>query len=90
MLDEIIERYVEREQSVREIVKETSFDAEMVEKIARLIDRNEYKRKQAPPGLKITGRAFGFGRRMPIAQRWDESRAGLRADSDEIVVGVQS
>jgi NAD+ synthase (glutamine-hydrolysing) len=90
VLDEIIERYVEREQSVREIVKETSFDAEMVEKIARLIDRNEYKRKQAPPGLKITGRAFGFGRRMPIAQRWDESRAGLRADSDEIVVGVQS
>ncbi|MFW6336389.1 MAG: NAD+ synthase [Phycisphaeraceae bacterium] len=90
VLDEIIERYVEREQSVRDIVNETSFDAEMVEKIARLIDRNEYKRKQTPPGLKITGRAFGFGRRMPIAQRWNEARAGLRADSDEVVVGVQS
>ena len=90
VLDEVIERYVEREQSVRDIVKETSFDADMVEKVARLIDRNEYKRKQAPPGLKITGRAFGFGRRMPIAQRWDEARAGLRADSDEVVVTAPS
>ena len=41
----------------------------------RLIDLNEYKRKQAAPGLKITGRAFGFGRRMPIAQRYDNRRA---------------
>jgi hypothetical protein len=45
-------------------------------RIVRLIDLNEYKRKQAAPGLKITGRAFGFGRRMPIAQRYD-SRAGV-------------
>ncbi len=70
-LDEIIERYVEREQSAQAIITETGFDAEMVYRIVRLIDINEYKRKQAAPGLKITGRAFGFGRRMPIAQRFD-------------------
>ncbi|MFN3168301.1 MAG: NAD+ synthase [Phycisphaeraceae bacterium] len=73
ILDPIIERYVEREQSVATIIQETGYDAETVHRIARLIDRNEYKRKQAAPGLKITGRAFGFGRRMPIAQRYDSS-----------------
>ncbi|MEM8782270.1 MAG: NAD+ synthase [Planctomycetota bacterium] len=70
-LDEIIERYVEREQSAATILAETGFDADVVLRIVRLIDLNEYKRKQAAPGLKITGRAFGFGRRMPIAQRYD-------------------
>lgn len=73
VLDEIIERYVEREQSVQTIVKEAGFDQATVSRIARLIDINEYKRKQAAPGLKITGRAFGFGRRMPIAQRYDSN-----------------
>ncbi|MEM6260418.1 MAG: NAD+ synthase [Planctomycetota bacterium] len=73
VLDEIIERYVEREHSVPTILKETDFDEATVKRIARLIDINEYKRKQAAPGLKITGRAFGFGRRMPIAQRYDSN-----------------
>ena len=41
-------------------------------RMVRLIDLNEYKRKQAAPGLKVTGRAFGFGRRMPIAQRYSD------------------
>ncbi len=79
VLDEIIERFVEQEQSAKRIVSETGFDAEMVLKMIRLIDLNEYKRKQAAPGLKITGRAFGFGRRMPIAQRYDYRRA-IEAD----------
>ena len=70
VLDEIIERFVEQEQSAQRIITETGFDAEMVLKMIRQIDLNEYKRKQAAPGLKITGRAFGFGRRMPIAQRY--------------------
>lgn len=73
VLDEIIDRYVEREQSAKQIVSETGFDAALVDRFVRLIDRNEYKRKQAPPGLKVTGRAFGFGRRVPIAQRFDPS-----------------
>jgi len=75
VLDEIIERYVEREHSAGQIIQDTGHDAELVQRIARLIDRNEYKRKQAAPGLKITGRAFGFGRRMPIAQRFDNRLA---------------
>ncbi|MEX2671694.1 MAG: NAD+ synthase [Phycisphaeraceae bacterium] len=75
VLDEIIERYVEREQSARRIVKETGFDADVVLRVVRLIDVNEYKRKQMAPGLKITGRAFGFGRRMPIAQGYDSRRS---------------
>ncbi|MBI1370532.1 MAG: NAD+ synthase [Planctomycetes bacterium] len=73
VLDDIIERYVERHDSVPRIVADTKYDLSTVSRVALLIDRNEYKRKQAAPGLKITGRAFGFGRRMPIAQRFDPS-----------------
>ncbi|MEM9752140.1 MAG: NAD+ synthase [Planctomycetota bacterium] len=76
-LDEIIERYVEQEQSAANIIQQTGYDADVVLRIVRLIDLNEYKRKQAAPGLKVTGRAFGFGRRMPIAQRYDP-RHGVR------------
>ncbi|MEM6392293.1 MAG: NAD+ synthase [Planctomycetota bacterium] len=78
VLDQIVERYVEREQSADVITQETGFDAALVLQMVRLIDRNEYKRRQAAPGLKITGRAFGFGRRMPIAQRWDHQAATPR------------
>jgi len=70
VLDQIVERYVEREQSAKQIIDETGFPPEVVQHITGLIDRNEYKRKQAAPGLKVTGRAFGIGRRMPIAQRY--------------------
>ncbi len=74
LLDEIIERFIEQEQSAKQIIDETGFDADVVMRMVRLIDLNEYKRKQAAPGLKITGRAFGFGRRMPIAQRYNNGR----------------
>jgi NAD+ synthase (glutamine-hydrolysing) len=76
VLDTIIERYVEREHSAARIAAEAGIDRELVVKMTRLIDRNEYKRRQAAPGLKITGRAFGFGRRMPIAMRWDHGLTG--------------
>ena len=79
VLDEIVERYVEREQSIGQIAKETGFDGLVLQRMVQLIDRNEYKRKQMPPGLKITGRAFGFGRRMPIAQRYDGTRSSVAA-----------
>jgi NAD+ synthase/NAD+ synthase (glutamine-hydrolysing) len=69
-LDEIIERTVERRQSPERIVRETGFDAAAVRKIVRLIDLSEYKRKQAAIGLKVTGVAFGAGRRFPNAQRF--------------------
>ena len=70
MLDAILFRYVELDEGVDEMVARGGFDRETVEKIVKLIDRSEYKRRQAAPGLKVTSRAFGFGRRMPIAQRY--------------------
>ncbi len=71
VLDQIIDRYVERDEPVDQIIHEVGVEPEIVERLVKLIDRNEYKRKQTPPGLKITGKAFGFGRRMPIAQRYN-------------------
>jgi NAD+ synthase (glutamine-hydrolysing) len=77
VLDAIIFRYVEEEKSTWQIIGE-GFDQETVLRIARLIDLNEYKRKQMAPGLKVTSRAFGFGRRMPIAQRYDQRLMSIR------------
>ncbi len=70
-LDAILERYIELEQSPETIVDEGGFDREIVAKVVKLTDRSEYKRRQAAPGLKVTSRAFGVGRRMPIAQGYD-------------------
>jgi NAD+ synthetase len=70
VLDAIVERHVERHQSSERIIAETGLDAGVVRRICRLIDLNEYKRRQMAVGLKITHRAFGPGRRMPVAQRW--------------------
>jgi NAD+ synthase (glutamine-hydrolysing) len=72
VLDAIIKCYVEETKSVAEIVKETSYDEKLVREIVRKIDLNEYKRKQAPPCLRVTTKAFGIGRRVPIAQRYVE------------------
>lgn len=69
VLDAILERYVELEQSAQNIVA-AGFDELTVRRVIQMVDSNEYKRKQMPPGLKVTSRAFGFGRRMPIAQRY--------------------
>jgi NAD+ synthase (glutamine-hydrolysing) len=69
-LDEIIERYVVGRQSPQRIAAETGFDAATVARVVRMIDLSEYKRKQAALGLKVTGVAFGTGRRFPIAQRY--------------------
>ncbi|MFY9265328.1 MAG: NAD+ synthase [Solirubrobacterales bacterium] len=68
VLDEIIERYIELDQSLDEIVA-AGADREFASKILRMIDLAEYKRRQAPPGIKITPRAFGRDRRMPITAR---------------------
>lgn len=70
ILDEIIERHIEGHQNASRIIDETGFESETVERICKLIDRNEYKRQQMAVGLKITTKAFGPGRRMPIAHRW--------------------
>jgi NAD+ synthase (glutamine-hydrolysing) len=77
VLDAIIEMYVEDEKSPAEIIA-AGHDADVVKRIVRLIDLAEYKRRQAAPGLKVTSRAFGFGRRMPIAQGFDMRMESLR------------
>ena len=69
ILDAILEKYVVESQSVDQIVA-AGFDEQTVGRIARLIDLNEYKRRQAAPGLKVTSKAFGVGRRIPVAQRY--------------------
>jgi NAD+ synthase (glutamine-hydrolysing) len=69
LLDQILHLYVEEEKSAGEIIRE-GFDAATVTRIIKLIDRSEYKRRQAAPGLRVTSRAFGMGRRMPIAQNY--------------------
>ena len=65
VLDPILERYVEQDQSIDDIVS-AGFDRATVERVARLVDVSEYKRRQAPPGVKITRRAYGRDRRYPI------------------------
>jgi len=69
VLDGILHGYVEEGLSIDALIGE-GFEEETVRKIVSLVDRNEYKRKQAAPGLKVTPLAFGIGRRMPIVQRY--------------------
>jgi NAD+ synthetase len=71
-LDAIIHRYIEEEKGAAAIIDE-GFDAQTVMRVIQMIDRSEYKRRQAAPGLKVTSRAFGFGRRMPIAQNYQQN-----------------
>jgi NAD+ synthase (glutamine-hydrolysing) len=70
VLDRILKAYIEEVKAPEQIAAELGYDLKLVREIAALVDRNEYKRKQAAPGLKITSRAFGFGRPFPIAQRF--------------------
>jgi NAD+ synthase (glutamine-hydrolysing) len=70
VLDRILKAYIEEVKSPEEISEDFGYDLKLVRDIALLVDRNEYKRKQAAPGLKITSRAFGFGRPFPIAQKF--------------------
>jgi NAD+ synthetase len=69
VLDAILEGYVVEDRSAEDLIA-SGLDAAAVRRVVRLIDGSEYKRRQAAPGLKVTSRAFGVGRRMPIAQRW--------------------
>ena len=73
-LDEIIERYVEEDQSPHQIIAAGFADSD-VKRVVRLIDLNEYKRRQAPVGVRITTRGFGRDRRYPISWAWRKSQA---------------
>ena len=70
VLDRILKAYVEDMRSPEEISSLYSFPIELVRSVARMVDRSEYKRKQAPPGLKITSKAFSVGRRFPLANKF--------------------
>ena len=71
VLDAILEDYVEDSRSAEEISRSHGFDLTLVKDVIRMVERNEYKRQQAAPGIKISPKAFGYGRRFPIAAKTD-------------------
>ena len=71
VLDRILKAYIEDLRSPQEIADHYGFSLDLVREVARRVDRNEYKRKQAPPGLKVTSKAFSVGRRVPVAQKFN-------------------
>jgi len=75
ILDGILKAYIEEEKSLQEIIAR-GFDAKTVIKVIEMVDRNEYKRRQCPPGVKITPKAFGRDRRMPITNLYRQQING--------------
>ena len=71
VLDAILEDYVEDSRSAEEIASSHGFDLALVKDVIRMVERNEYKRQQAAPGIKVSPKAFGYGRRFPIAAKTD-------------------
>jgi NAD+ synthase (glutamine-hydrolysing) len=80
VLDGVLERYVERAMDVGSIVAD-GFDPALVARVVRLVDLNEYKRRQAAPGVKVTRRAFGRDRRLPLTNRWRPSVPDVSAST---------
>ena len=71
VLDAILEDYIEESRTADQIAAERGFDVSLVRRVIRMVERSEYKRQQAAPGLKISAKAFGYGRRFPIAAKSD-------------------
>lgn len=71
VLDPILEEYIEDMRTAEEIAARHNLDVNLVSRVIRMVDRNEYKRQQAAPGLKISEKAFGYGRRFPIAAKYE-------------------
>jgi len=71
VLDAILEDYVEESHSAEQIAADHKFDLKLVRRVICMVERSEYKRQQAAPGLKISAKAFGYGRRFPIAAKSD-------------------
>jgi NAD+ synthase (glutamine-hydrolysing) len=80
LLDEILRRYIEEQQDLHQITAALDQAPEFVRDILRKVDLNEYKRRQAPPGLRISKKAFGVGRRLPIVMRWKRELYGSMVD----------
>jgi NAD+ synthase (glutamine-hydrolysing) len=66
-----LEDYVEESRTPEQIARQRGFEVSLVHRVIRMIERTEYKRQQAAPGLKISEKAFGYGRRFPIAAKSD-------------------
>jgi NAD+ synthase (glutamine-hydrolysing) len=71
VLDAVLEDYIEESKTAEQIASERGFDVTLVRQVTRKVERAEYKRQQAAPGLKISAKAFGYGRRFPIAAKRD-------------------
>ena len=76
LLDKILKGYVEEDKSAQQLIDE-GLPKEAVSRVIRMVDRNEYKRRQSPPGVKITPKAFGRDRRLPITNRYNHGN-GLK------------
>ncbi len=75
LLDRILQLYVEEHRGLDAIIRATNAGPDLVRDILDKVDRNEYKRRQVPPGLRVTMKAFGTGRRMPIVMQWQRESA---------------
>ncbi len=74
VLDHILRLYVEDLMELDSIVASTGYERDLVLDILRRVDLNEYKRRQAPPGLRVSSKAFGMGRRLPVVMRWNRAQ----------------
>jgi NAD+ synthase (glutamine-hydrolysing) len=73
VLDRILRLYIEEQRETADIVERTGFDSELVRSVLDMVDRSEYKRRQAAPGIRVSTKAFGMGRRVPIVMRWNRT-----------------
>lgn len=73
ILDNVLELYIEDLLDIGQIVSKTGYDRSLVARVVEMVDRTEYKREQAPPGLRVSEKAFGMGRRVPIVMKWSRS-----------------
>lgn len=93
VLDAILRLYVEAHAGVDAIAQATGYDRALVERIARMVDRAEYKRRQAAPGLRVSGKAFGSGRRLPIVMqltRLEPDGRGERVEGAPAAAGAEA
>ncbi|MEM1126502.1 MAG: NAD+ synthase [Bacteroidota bacterium] len=77
-LDTVLRLYIEEQQDLHQIANRTGYDLAFVRSLLQMVDRNEYKRRQVPPGLRVTDKAFGSGRRLPIVMRWARAAERVR------------
>ena len=87
VLDALLDAYVEQDRGRGELI-EAGFDPALVDRVIALVDAAEYKRRQNPPGPKVTGRAFGRDRRLPITSRWREQAAPTAAEPPAVRPGL--